>query len=54
MTPPEVERDEEGQWDVVHSVGVKVTHARLLRDKIRDGCPVCRGVDGSARGLDFE
>ncbi|KAK6582499.1 hypothetical protein PZA11_004907 [Diplocarpon coronariae] len=42
-TPPEVELDENGDWKEgnTHSVGAKVTHARLLRDKIRDGCPVC-------------
>jgi hypothetical protein len=41
ITPPEVELDENGEWAMTHSVGAKVTHARLLRDKIRDGCPVC-------------
>ncbi len=43
ITPPEVELDENGEWKEgnIHSVGAKVTHARLLRDKIRDGCPVC-------------
>jgi hypothetical protein len=48
-TPPEEEnvQDKSGQWDDeeergwTHSVGVKVTHARLLRDSIREGCPVC-------------
>ncbi|CZR64445.1 related to VPS41-required for the vacuolar assembly [Phialocephala subalpina] len=44
-TPPEVDLDEDGQWRSVHSVGAKVTHARLLRDKIRDGCPVCVGKE---------
>jgi vacuolar protein sorting-associated protein 41 len=24
-----------------HTVGMKVTHARLLKDRIRGGCPVC-------------
>ncbi|CAI4215558.1 unnamed protein product [Parascedosporium putredinis] len=24
-----------------HLVGMKVTHARLLKDKMRDGCPIC-------------
>ncbi|KAI0475661.1 hypothetical protein GGR56DRAFT_675773 [Xylariaceae sp. FL0804] len=28
------------------SVGSKVTHARLLRDRIGDGCPVCAGWRG--------
>ena len=40
-TPPDVELDENGEFAMTHSVGAKVTHARLLRDKIRDGCPVC-------------
>jgi hypothetical protein len=43
LTPPEL--DEGGQWSVVHRVGAKVTHARLMRDKIRDGCPVCAGKE---------
>lgn len=43
-TPPEVELDENGMWRATHSVGAKVTHARLLSDKIRDGCPVCRSL----------
>jgi hypothetical protein len=42
-TPPDVELDENGEFAMTHSVGAKVTHARLLRDKIRDGCPVCIG-----------
>jgi len=25
-----------------HLIGAKVTHARLLRDRIRGGCPVCK------------
>ena len=41
-TPPDVEFDESGQFSTTHSVGAKVTHARLLRDRIRDGCPVAR------------
>lgn len=40
-TPPSIELDENGEFAMTHSVGAKVTHARLLRDKIRDGCPVC-------------
>jgi hypothetical protein len=40
-TPPEVELDEDGEFVLTHSIGAKVTHARLLRDRIRDGCPVC-------------
>ncbi|KAH8587439.1 vacuolar assembly protein-like protein [Bisporella sp. PMI_857] len=41
-TPPAEEGrvDEEEGYGETHSVGAKVTHARLLRDKIRDGCPV--------------
>ncbi|OBT68915.1 hypothetical protein VE03_01339 [Pseudogymnoascus sp. 23342-1-I1] len=39
-TPPSVELDEDGQFVQNHSVGAKVTHARLLRDKISGGCPV--------------
>ncbi|KAE8445516.1 hypothetical protein EG329_013279 [Mollisiaceae sp. DMI_Dod_QoI] len=45
VTPPNVELAENGEWGVTHSVGLKVTHARLLRDKIRDGCPVCAGKE---------
>lgn len=44
QTPPMMELDENGEWKAMHSVGAKVTHARLLRDKIRDGCPVCRAT----------
>lgn len=36
-------------WDEdarVRSVGAKVTHARLLRDRIRGGCPVCKQAEG--------
>jgi hypothetical protein len=49
-TPPDLEdgRDEGGMWKAQYSVGAKVTHARLLRDKIRDGCPVCRTSGGQA------
>jgi hypothetical protein len=43
-TPPDVELDENGEFAMTHSIGAKVTHARLLRDKIRDGCPVCTSV----------
>ena len=41
MTPPE---EEEGisEWESDrHSIGNKVTYARLLKDKIEGGCPVC-------------
>ena len=44
VTPPDVDLDEHGEFTMTHSVGAKVTHARLLRDKIRDGCPVCIGT----------
>ena len=43
-TPPNVELDENGEFAMTHSIGAKVTHARLLKDKIRDGCPVCTSV----------
>lgn len=56
LTPPEDEEaldgnaDGDGEWKVeeagTHGVGAKVTHARLLRDRIRDGCPVCVAVKG--------
>lgn len=49
-TPPPDGVDEDGQWRATHSVGAKVTHARLLRDKIKDGCPVCRSL--SVGGMD--
>ncbi|KFZ16606.1 hypothetical protein V501_02146 [Pseudogymnoascus sp. VKM F-4519 (FW-2642)] len=39
-TPPSVDLDEDGQFVQNHSIGAKVTHARLLRDKISGGCPV--------------
>lgn len=38
-----VTEETEVRFEVTRSVGAKVTHARLLRDKIRDGCPVCIG-----------
>jgi hypothetical protein len=41
VTPPDIELDEDGTFATTHGVGAKVTHARLLRDKIKDGCPVC-------------
>lgn len=51
LTPPDVELDEYGEWrSDTHSVGAKVTHARLLRDKIRDGCPVCMRVSEASVG----
>lgn len=43
VTPPELQSDEAGEYTGMHSVGAKVTHARILRDKIKDGCPVCCG-----------
>lgn len=39
-TPPSMDLDEDGQFVQNHSIGAKVTHARLLRDKISGGCPV--------------
>ncbi|KAI9743204.1 MAG: Vacuolar protein sorting-associated protein 41 [Claussenomyces sp. TS43310] len=40
-TPPRVETNENGDYARTRSIGAKVTHARLLRDKISGGCPVC-------------
>lgn len=42
-TPPDfdVDADEDGEYTQTHSIGAKVTHARLLKDKISGGCPVC-------------
>ena len=40
-TPLDVQLHEFGEFVQTHSVGAKVTHARLLRDKIAGGCPVC-------------
>jgi hypothetical protein len=40
-TPPDLEVDENGEFMMARGVGAKVTHARLLRDKISEGCPVC-------------
>jgi len=37
---------EEGMGST-HFVGPKVTRARLLRDRIRGGCPVCEGSDAA-------
>ncbi|PQE20625.1 hypothetical protein CJF30_00001969 [Rutstroemia sp. NJR-2017a BBW] len=34
--------DEERRYTSVHSIGAKVTRARLLRDRIRGGCPLCK------------
>ncbi|KAM3088924.1 Vacuolar protein sorting-associated protein 41 [Clarireedia jacksonii] len=36
------DRDEEQRYANVHSIGAKVTRARLLRDRIRGGCPLCK------------
>ncbi|RKF59700.1 Vacuolar protein sorting-associated protein 41-like protein [Erysiphe neolycopersici] len=41
ITPPEVNLDCQDEWTVTQSIGAKVTHARLLKDKIRSGCPIC-------------
>jgi vacuolar protein sorting-associated protein 41 len=40
-TPPDIQLDENGMFTQTHSVGAKVTHARLLKDKISGGCPAC-------------
>jgi hypothetical protein len=39
-----------GEWEAMthRGIGAKVRHARLLRDGIEGGCPVCKG-DGLAR-----
>ncbi|KAA8566420.1 hypothetical protein MFRU_067g00200 [Monilinia fructicola] len=34
--------DDERRYTNVHSIGTKVTRARLLRDRIKGGCPVCK------------
>ncbi|EDN97477.1 hypothetical protein SS1G_12002 [Sclerotinia sclerotiorum 1980 UF-70] len=34
--------DDERRYTNVHSIGTKVTRARLLKDRIRGGCPVCK------------
>lgn len=44
VTPPEIDLDENGEFAQTHSIGAKVTHARLLRDQIADGCPVCKDI----------
>jgi hypothetical protein len=47
-TPPNMDLNDDEGYTQTHSIGTKVTHARLLRDKISDGCPVCvcSHVDG--------
>lgn len=40
--------DDERRYTNVHSIGTKVTRARLLRDRIRGGCPVCKGKSDNA------
>lgn len=41
VTPPNIDIDENGEIAMTYSIGAKVTHARLLKDRIRDGCPIC-------------
>jgi hypothetical protein len=41
ITPPDIELDENGEIPMTYSIGAKVTRARLLRDRIKDGCPIC-------------
>lgn len=43
-TPPPEALDEDGMWRATRSVGSKVTHARLLKDRISRGCVLCGGV----------
>jgi len=59
LTPPnERVLDRDGAGDAsdgeytqnVHSIGAKVNHAVLLRDKIRKGCPVCHDHDHDVGG----
>lgn len=45
-TPPIVELDEHGEFTQSHSIGAKVTHARLLKDRISGGCPICHTSSG--------
>lgn len=40
-TPPIMQLDESVMYTQAQSIGTKVTHARLLKDKISSGCPVC-------------
>lgn len=48
LTPPDVQLDENREFaTTTHSIGAKVTHARLLRDRIRNGCPVCSHADST-------
>lgn len=47
ITPPEVNMDRHDEWTITHSIGAKVTHARLLKDKIQSGCPICTVEDSS-------
>lgn len=42
ITPSELELIGNDKRSASHSVGAKVTHARLLKDKIPDGCPICK------------
>jgi hypothetical protein len=41
ITPPDIKIDENGEIAMTYSIGAKVTHARLLKDRIKDGCPIC-------------
>jgi hypothetical protein len=40
-TPPRYGEEEE--YGLHPRVGAKVTHARLLKDRLQEGCPVCHG-----------
>ena len=35
-TPSDIELDKNREFAIIHSIGVKVTYKRLLRDKVRD------------------
>lgn len=41
ITPPDIDFDGNGEVAMTYSIGAKVTHARLLKDRIKDGCPIC-------------
>ncbi|KHJ34291.1 putative vacuolar assembly protein [Erysiphe necator] len=45
---PEIELGHYNEWNITHSIGAKVTYARLLKDKIRSGCPMCTAEDFSS------
>lgn len=42
ILPDDMESDDDGSYREAKRVGAKVMHARLLKGRIGDGCPVCR------------